>query len=384
MTKSNKRQSNIFELSSDGSYRVSTFLSKLQSRSMDDLDKLEDKFSIKEEHEGQSKRSEEENPYVGKSSDATQELAKDRNDNLNISDEEVPPPLFPRKRTTRLVSNYDTLIVPPNLARPSPSSRENIYNTVQITSRTTSANTQNGHNPLGNLKHRYANLDGDIPPSQHQQGPLHTTPGAYEDQPYDVLAIDRNTDNRNRSFDNGQVLDNTSMDTNIAGHNSLNNPRFEIKRSELNNAYDTVRLRNSPTVSTNGNTAGLFSEDNAHKTRIHSRDPSPGVQDEKNKTSTVYQHHVPRRQPGGSTVHGIATNVVPDSTKSQDKPLLAPPTLPPKTSKKGHAIASSQPATLPSLKSSSPVLARVQKYSPPVAPRIKKPPRTLPKPSTKL
>lgn len=378
VAKSNKRKSNIFELSSDGSYRVSTFFAKSQSRSMDDLDKLEDKFLLREEHESQSTHSEE-NPYVGKSSDKKQEIGKDRNDNLDISDEEVPPPLYPRKRTTRLDSNYDTLIVPPNLARPSPSSRENVYNTVQITSRTASGNTQNGHNPAGNLKHRYANLDGDIPPSQHQQGPLHSSSGAYEEEPYDVLVTDRNTENINRCVDNGQVSDTTSVDTNIAGHNSLDtaNTRFELRHSKFNNTYDTVTLRNSATVSNNGSTAGLFSEDNSHKTRIHS-----GVQDKTNGTSTVYEHHVPRRQPDESTVHGIATNVAPDSTKSRD--LVAPPTLPPKTNKKDHAITSTQAATLPSLKSSSPVLARVQKYSPPVAPRIKKPPRTLPKPSTEL
>lgn len=379
-----KRKSNIFELSSDGSYRVSTFFSKSQSRSMDDLNKIENKFSIRQEHEGQSTHSEG-NPYVGKSSDEKQEIGKDKNDNLNIPEDEVPPPLYPRKRTTRLDSNYDTLIVPPNLARPSPSSRGNVYNTVRITSTTASDNTHNGLNPARKLKHRYANLDGEIPPSQHQQNSLHPSSGACEDEPYDVLVMSQNTDDKDRYVDSGQVLDTSSMDTTNAGQNSLNssNVRLELKHPEMNNTYDNVTLRNSPTGNTNGSTAGLFSKDHAYKTRIHPRDPSSGVQDEANGISIVYEHHVPKRQPGVVTVHGYATNVAPDSTTSQDKSLVAPPTLPPKTSKKDSVILSAQSATLPSLRSSSPILARVQKYSPPVAPRIKKPPRTLPKPSSK-
>ena len=351
---------------------------------MDDLNKIENKFSIREEHEGQSSHSEG-NPYVGKSSDEKQEICKDKNDNLNIPEDEVPPPLHPRKRTTRLDSNYDPLVVPPNLARPSPGFRGNIYNIVRITSTTASDNTKNGLNPAGKLKHRYANLDGETPPSHDQQNSLHPSSGACEDEPYDVLVINRNTDDKDRYVDSGQVLDTSSMDTNNAGQNSLNssNVRLELKHPEKNNTYDNVTLRNSPTGNTNGSTAGLFLKDHAHKTRIHPRDPSSGVQDEANGISIVYEHHVPKRQPGVITVHGHVTNVAPDSTASQDKSLVAPPTLPPKTSKKDSVISSAQSGTLPSLRSSSPILARVQKYSPPVAPRIKKPPRTLPKPSNK-
>ena len=380
-----KRQSNIFELSSSGSYRVSTSFSKLQSRSMDDLDKIGDESPIQKEHEGQNTYSEE-TLSAGKSSDEKHAvMSQDGNDNLNIPDDELPPPLFPRKIRSEDV--YDTIVVPANLAhrlRPFANSRSNTYNTVQVTQSAVSGHSQNGQKLEGNLKHRYANLDGEMPPSQQLQSPVHPRSGAYEEDPYDVLVSPSR--NNHGDVNNSNTLVTTSMKTNYTGRNSPNNANvgLEVKHPDSkNNAYDTVILRNSSHANTNGTTVRSYSQDNAYNAPIL-KDFSAELQDQANGASTVYEHHVPRRLPPGctlNTAHGNVATVVSNFEESRNTSLVVPPTLPPKASKKDDLVSSRQSATLPSLRSSSPgPNENTQKYSPPVAPRIKKPPRTLPKP----
>ena len=341
---------------------------------MDDLDKIGDESTIQEEHSRQNTHSEE-NLFSGKSSDAKQITTKDTNDNLNISDEETPPPLFPRKRqeTRPKDMNYDTLVVPPNVAhrlRPFPYSPGNTYGTVQVAPSTASGSTQNGQKPEGNLKHRYANLDGEIPQSQQQQSPVRPRSGDHEEDPYDLLAPPtRNsyTENRNGGVDNIESLDTISV--NMAGRNSPNTANIG---PDSKNAYDTVVLRNSPHANTtNGN---IQDQD-----RIF-RDVSPGSPDQANGIS-AYEHHVPRSIPVRSplnTVRGNVANVVSSIEKSRDTSPVVPPILPPKTHKKDGTMTSRQSAALPSLRSSSPVFQTNPKYSPPVAPRIKRPPKTPP------
>ena len=324
---------------------------------MDDLDKIGDESAIQKEHERQTTYSEE-NLFA---SNGKQIMSKDSNDNLNISDEETPPPLFPRKRREpRPDDGYDTLIVRPNLAyrlRPFPNSRPNTDNTVQLTSGTTSGNTENAQKHEGNTKHRYANLDGEIPPSQDQQNPVHSKSGTDEEDPYDVLVSPSR---------NGGVNENTEtldvISTSTAGGNSPKTAYIGLK-PDVDNAYDTLVLRNSPP--TNTNTAILQLKDESPG------NVDPGSQNQTNGKSTLYEYHVPRGSTLNTEQRTVANVVSNIEKRSRDE---GRPTLPPKPYKINNLLLSKQPATLSSSKL---VTQSTQKYSPPVA---KKPPRTLPKP----
>jgi hypothetical protein len=327
---------------------------------MDGLDKVGDESSIQKSNKRQTTHSEE-NLFAGKLLDERQKMNKDSNDNLNISDEETPPPLFPRKRREpRREDMYDTLVVPPSLAyriKAFPNSTANTNNTVQTTSSTTSDNAENGQKREG--KHRYANLDGEISLSQ-EQNPVLSRPGAHEDDPYDVLV----SPSRNGDLDGNMK----TLDTlNKAGDEAANTG-LTTTQPDVSNAYDTLVLRNSPLTDTN--TARLHIQDGS------TGDVSPESQDQTNGIHSLYEHQVPRRLTRGSTLNtarGTVASVVSDIEKSRERPAL-----PPKLFKMNDTLSSGQSATLPSSKR---VAQSTQKYSPPVAPRIKKPPRTVPKPS---
>ena len=336
---------------------------------MDDLDKIGDDSPLRDEGEVSQSTHSEENLFSGKLLDKKPRMKKDSNDNMSIHDEETPPPLFPRKKTTRLDSRsqdgYDVLAIPPNVALRS-SSRENSYNTVKFTPRAPSSHTQNGQKTEGNKKHRYANLDGEIPPSQHSS-PCPSA-DAYEPDPYDVLALPtRHSDRRNGANDS-----NEPSDTNFAGRKSPNSLNLSLESSHPDSvtSHDIVVLRNTPHV-------------NYDKPNL--RDFSPGQIDQANGTSNVYVHHVPRRLTGGHTLNTTYDNIanaVPNAVVSQHASLGNPPILPPKTYHRDSTVPSELSGTLPSLKSSSPGLTQPGlKFSPPVAPRMKKPPRTFSKPN---
>ncbi|XP_028418847.1 dedicator of cytokinesis protein 3-like [Dendronephthya gigantea] len=354
-TAQRKRQSNIFELSSEGSYRISKGFSKLQSRSMDDLDKIGDS-PLGEKGDASQGTHSEENLFSGKLMDEKQKMKKDSNDNMNIRDEETPPPLFPRKKTTRLDSRsqdgYDFLAIPPNVALRS-TSRENTYNTVKFTPRTSSSHAQNGQKIEGNKKHRYANLDGGITLPQHNSP--HPNTDAYEPDPYDVLALPSRTNHSDRKDG--------------ASDGNEWNLGLELSHPDAVTAYDNVVLCKTPDVNYD---------------KPHLRD-FPGQTDQANGTSNVYEHHVPRRLSGGHTLNTTYDNIanaVPNTVVSQNASQKDPPMLPPKAHHRDNTVPPKQQETFPSLRSSSPGLTQQgRKYSPPVAPRIKKPPRTLSKPN---
>lgn len=358
---------------------------------MDDLDKIGDASPLGQRDDGNVPQNthSEENLSSGKSSDKNKVMSKDSNDNLS---EETPPPLFPRKRTTKLDPRtdeaYDTLIIPPNLAqrlRPSPSTREYPPDTVQVTPSPLPGHTKT-------RKHRYANLDAEVP-TQPEQTPVHHSSDAFEEDPYDDLVLPtRNYASiKNREGGNNEPFprDTAFTNTNIVELNSSNmvDVGLELQQQESNNIYDTVTLRNTPYTNGNssGNAARLRSQGNVYETLIV-RDFSPGKQDlnQVGITSDAYEYHTPKNIPNTSTLQTIPSNVaiVASNTKESPDALIVPPALPPKSYKRDDDTVTSkqQSTTMPSIRSSSPHLTRpVQKYSPPVAPR-KKPPRTLPKP----
>ena len=141
--KKKKRQSNFFELSSTGSYNVSTLATKKQSRSMDDLDKIgeetyfqaQDKIALEKNGRGKN---------LVLNTDAGNKKQKEVK-NMELNDaipSEIPPPLKPRKPKAHLEDPYDTLsmILPNNPASRNsmggpyrPSSHVPVYDTVDVT-----------------------------------------------------------------------------------------------------------------------------------------------------------------------------------------------------------------------------------------------------------
>ena len=336
-----KRQSNIFELSSRGSHRVSATSLGMQSRSMDDLDKIE----RENEGGGSQNASSEENLSARKASGENQGAIKDRNDNLTIVDEENPPPLFPRKKSVKLTDDgYDTLAVPPNLAdrlRPTHYTylRPSTYDTVQITSNLSPSSAKTDQKPAGNLKHRYANLDGEIAAHHEQPQPHHSSD--VVDEPYDVLVLPRSTPvDPNRNPENKKtLLDENSVNANMAGRKSPNttNVGLEARRADSRNVYETVTLHNAPQANgnTNGSSTGIHSMVNVYETLIL-RSSNPGKQDppQANSVSDVYDYLEPKHLRSKSPAKTTADEVtrLPSSTNESRVPsVLATPTLRPKT-----------------------------------------------------
>lgn len=359
LTTPKKRQSNIYELSSAG-LRVSTSWKKAESRSLDDLDKLGNKCYIEEKHETQDKSS-------------IKEQVTSRGGDPSVPDDETPPPLLPRKRRTG--DAYDTLAVPPNRAHPvrqPPDARAYNYNTVDIALeddiriQPRSTKTNEGKH-VKNLKHRYANLDEEIPESQQQS----STHDAFEDgDPYDVLCSPSRNDNTgNRNNVNASNSKTTYIDSIVAGRNPSNAASLDLtlKHQQAKNMHDTVVLRNS--YPTNTNHPPLQSKRDPSKTGVIEY-VSTGAADKPNGVATVYEYNVPQHLSSGltsTTAKGNVSSMVSNFEELQDK-SMAPPSLPPK--KKDESVTSRHSTTL------SPLVSQVtKKYSPPVAPRIKKPPK---------
>lgn len=107
--KKKKRQSNVFELSSTGFYKVSTVAAKKQSRSMDDLDKIGEETYFQTEDKIAS-----ETNGCGKNLVLQTDAGNEKQievKNMKHNDE-IPPPLKPRKpimSKAHLEDPYDSL-----------------------------------------------------------------------------------------------------------------------------------------------------------------------------------------------------------------------------------------------------------------------------------
>ena len=180
-------------------------------------------------------------------------------------------------------------------------------------------------------------------------------------------------DDRNANIDKSKSLHTTPINTNIADPNSSNTVVSKSKYADVQSMHDTVTFRNGSPPNTNDKGTGVYTNENKN---YNIDEYSSESQDQTNGISAVSEDHVPEQLPSDVIVRGSVASVV---SKFQNTSHSLPPSIPPKTSRKKETVTSKQSTTMPSLRSSSPGLNNPPKYSPPVAPRIKKP-KKLPKP----
>lgn len=327
-----KRQSNVFELASNGEYRVFKNVNTMHSKSLDDLDKIEDGSSLS------AKIGEHKNFSETKISD------RKKSEDLNVNaKEEEPPPLFPRKAKTRLTERedgYDTLAIRPNLARP----RENLHHSAQTETNRTYLYKRDPLKPVEVLKHRYANLNEDGTSIQPQGS-------TGRNETYDVLAL--------------PVLASEVVNNNETEIRATRTGIVEFNHTQSRNTYDTSILRDERRASLETNDKSGISANGSHE-NIVADDKQPS------NNSFVIGHHVSTQL---NTSKSMKDPIAENGLMMRDPELPLESQLK-KTSNANVLLTEEHSKLLTPQRSAS--VSVTPKSSPPVAPRINRPRRTAP------